>query len=109
MSDTQRTLERELERPRPPRIAFEQLEIRRDHKRRNQRVAAGVLGVAVFAVALIGLVRLLGSERHARERAEPRAEDLNVHRDRAWRVRRDPRTGPSVSARPRRWSGPERS
>ncbi|HET7237023.1 MAG TPA: hypothetical protein VFK59_11410, partial [Actinomycetota bacterium] len=30
--------------------------------RRNQRVAAGVLGVAVFALAAIGFVRLLGSE-----------------------------------------------
>ena len=62
MIDTQRTLERELERLDPPRIAFEHLERRRERKRRNQRVAAGVLGIAVFAVAAIGLVRLLGSE-----------------------------------------------
>lgn len=62
MIDTQRTLERELERLRPPRIAFEHLERRRERKHRNQRVAAGVLGIAVFAIATIGLVRLLGSE-----------------------------------------------
>src|SRR3990170_7327519 len=41
---------------------FERLTSRRDRKRRNQRVAAGVLGIAVFAFAAIGLVRLLGSE-----------------------------------------------
>src|SRR3990170_6840853 len=41
---------------------FERLTRRRDRKRRNQRVAAGVLGIAVFALAAIGLVRLLGSE-----------------------------------------------
>src|SRR3990172_5645983 len=42
---------------------FERLTRRRDRKHRNQRVAAGVLGVAVFALAAIGFVRLLGSER----------------------------------------------
>jgi hypothetical protein len=62
MSNSQRTLERELERLHPPRIPFEQLERRRDRKQRNQRVAAGVLGIAVFALAAIGFVRLLGSE-----------------------------------------------
>jgi hypothetical protein len=62
MSDTQRTLERQFEQLRPPRIAFEQLEHRRDRKQRNQRVAAGVLGITVFALAAFGLVRLLGSE-----------------------------------------------
>jgi len=41
---------------------FERLTRRRDRKRRNQRVAAGVLGIAVFALAAIGFVRLLGSE-----------------------------------------------
>jgi hypothetical protein len=41
---------------------FERLTRRRDRRRRNQRVAAGVLGIAVFALAAIGLARLLGSE-----------------------------------------------
>jgi hypothetical protein len=62
MSDTQRTLERAFERLDPPRIAFEQLERRRERKHRNQRVAAGVLGIAVFAIAAVGFVRLLGSD-----------------------------------------------
>lgn len=49
-----------FDRPEP---AWERLVRRRDRKRRNQRVAAGVLGIAVFALAAIGFVRLLGSER----------------------------------------------
>jgi hypothetical protein len=49
-----------FDRPEP---AWERLVRRRDRKRRNQRVAAGVLGIAVFALAVIGFVRLLGSER----------------------------------------------
>ena len=62
MSDTQRTLERQLDRLHPPRIAFEQLERRRERKQRSQRTAAGVVGIVVFALAAIGFVRLLGSE-----------------------------------------------
>src|SRR3990172_5223433 len=42
---------------------FERLTRRRDRKQRNRRVAAGVLGIAVFALAAIGFARLLGSER----------------------------------------------
>src|SRR3990170_2268746 len=41
---------------------FERLTRRRDRKRRNQRVAAGVLGIAVFALAAVGFLRLLASE-----------------------------------------------
>ena len=62
MSDTQRTLERQLDRLHPPRIAFEQLERRRERKQRSQRTAAGVVGIVVFALVAIGLVQLLGSE-----------------------------------------------
>ena len=42
---------------------FERLTRRRDRKQRNRRVAAGVLGIAVFALAAIGFARLLGAER----------------------------------------------
>ena len=52
MSDNRSTLERELERLSPSRIPFEQLVRRRDRKRRNQRVAAGVVGIAVFVAAV---------------------------------------------------------
>lgn len=47
MSETQRTLERELERLSPPRIPIDRLVRRRDEKRRNQRLRAGVLGIAI--------------------------------------------------------------
>jgi hypothetical protein len=46
-----------------PDDAYEGLLRRRDRKRRNQRVTAGVLGIALFAFAAIGFVKLLGSER----------------------------------------------
>ena len=52
MSEYRTTLERELERLQPPRIAFDQLARRRDRKRRNQRIAAGVVGIAVFVAAV---------------------------------------------------------
>jgi hypothetical protein len=55
MSEYRTTLERELERLQPPRIPFDQLARRRDRKRRNQRIAAGVVGIAVF-VGLIGIL-----------------------------------------------------
>jgi hypothetical protein len=58
----QQSLERAAERFVAPEGSFERLALRRDRKRRNQRVVAGVLGIAVFALAAIGFVRLLGSE-----------------------------------------------
>jgi len=63
MSDPRSLLERESGRFIQADGAFERLVRRRDHKRRNQRIAACVLGIAVFAFAAIGFVRLLGSER----------------------------------------------
>jgi hypothetical protein len=48
-------LERELDRLTPPRIPFDQLARRRDRKRRNERIRAGVLGLAVaIAVGWLG-------------------------------------------------------
>jgi hypothetical protein len=41
---------------------FKRLLGRRERKQRNRRISAGVLGVAVFALAAIGFARLLGSE-----------------------------------------------
>jgi hypothetical protein len=48
MSDPRSVLERESRRFIQAEGAFERLQRRRDRKRRNQRVAAGVLGIAVF-------------------------------------------------------------
>jgi hypothetical protein len=46
-----------FERPEP---AWERLVLRRDRKRRNQRIAAGVVGIAVF-VAAVWIVTSVGS------------------------------------------------
>jgi hypothetical protein len=62
LSDTRELLRRGVEGFEPMPDALERVLRRRDHKRRNQRIRAGVLGIAVFALAAIGLVRLLGSE-----------------------------------------------
>ncbi len=56
MSDYRSTLERELERLSPPRIPFDQLARRRDRRRRDQRIKAGVLGLAI--VLFLGFLGL---------------------------------------------------
>ena len=56
-----RTLVRgEMERAGSPSYSFDDLGRRRDRKRRNQRIAAGVVGIAVF-VAAIWVVTTVGS------------------------------------------------
>jgi hypothetical protein len=62
VSETKELLRRGVGDFEPTSDAFDRVLARRDRKHRNQRVAAGVLGVAVFALAAIGFVRLLGSE-----------------------------------------------
>ena len=62
MNETKELLRRGVGGFEPTPDAFERVLVRRDRKRRNQRVAAGVLGIAVFALAAVGFVRLLGSE-----------------------------------------------
>jgi Tol biopolymer transport system component len=52
MSNPRSLLERESRRFIQPDGAFERLVRRRDRKRRNQRMAAGVVGIAVFVVAV---------------------------------------------------------
>lgn len=61
MSETKELLRRGVDGFEPTPDAFERLLARRDRKQRNQRVAAGVFGIAVFALAAIGFGRLLGS------------------------------------------------
>ncbi|MGZ8571530.1 MAG: hypothetical protein ACXWW5_04810 [Actinomycetota bacterium] len=62
MSETKELLRRGVGGFEPTPDAFDRVLARRDRKRRNQRAAAGVLGIAVFALAAVGFVRLLASE-----------------------------------------------
>jgi hypothetical protein len=62
MNQTHELLRPGVEGFEPMPDAFERVVARRDRRRRNQRVAAGVLGIVVFVLALIGLARLLGSQ-----------------------------------------------
>jgi hypothetical protein len=52
VNETRDLLEQVGERFRFPDQAFERLERRRERKRRNQRIAAGVVGIAVFVAAV---------------------------------------------------------
>jgi hypothetical protein len=56
MSDLRTILERGIGGATPPPDGFERMLHRRDRKRRNQRIAAGIVGVAVF-VAAVWIVR----------------------------------------------------
>jgi dipeptidyl aminopeptidase/acylaminoacyl peptidase len=58
--DEREIVRRAVEALDPPEPAFERLLHRRDRKRRNQRIAAGVLGIAVF-VAAVWIVTSVGS------------------------------------------------
>ena len=62
MLDTKTLLRETRDRIAPPQDVVGSLERRRQRQDRNRRVAAGVVGIAVFALAAIGFVRLLGSE-----------------------------------------------
>src|SRR5262245_16492819 len=56
MSEHRDTLERELDRLSPPRIPLDLLTRRRDRKRRDQRIRAGLLGLAIaIAVGWLGI------------------------------------------------------
>lgn len=61
MNETKELLRRGVGGFEPMPDAFDRVLARRDRKHRNQRVAAGVLGIAVVALAAIGFVRFLGS------------------------------------------------
>jgi hypothetical protein len=70
MSDPRSLLERESRRFTQQDGAFERLLRRRDRKRRNQRIAAGVVGIAVF-VAAVWIVTSAGSLDRSQTPAVP--------------------------------------
>jgi hypothetical protein len=53
MSDLRTTLERGLGGATPPPDGLERMLRRRDRKRRNQRIAAGAVGIAVFVASIL--------------------------------------------------------
>jgi hypothetical protein len=55
MSDVRTLLERGVGGATPPPNGFERMLRRRDRKRRNQRIAAGAVGIAVFVAAIWGV------------------------------------------------------
>ena len=57
MIDEREIVRRAVEALDPPEPAFERLRRRRDRKRRNKRIAAGIVGIAVFAALVFGLAR----------------------------------------------------
>ena len=74
MSETKELLRRGVGGFEPMPDAFDRVLARRDRKQRNQRVAAGLLGIALFAVGAIAFVRLLGSERTPANEPTPEPE-----------------------------------
>jgi hypothetical protein len=60
MAELRTLVREEMERAGSPSYSFDDLGRRRDRKRRNQRIAAGVVGIAVF-VAAIWVVTTAGS------------------------------------------------
>jgi hypothetical protein len=75
MSDPRSLLERESQRFIQQDGAFERLRRRRDRKRRNQRIAAGVVGIAVFVAAIWIVTSGGSSDRTQRPANEPSTVD----------------------------------
>jgi hypothetical protein len=71
MSDPRSLLERESRRFIQQDGAFERLRRRRDRKRRNQRIAAGVVGIAVFVAAIWIVTSGASSDRTQAPANEP--------------------------------------
>ena len=71
MNETRDLLERVGDRFAFPAAAFERLEHRRDRKRRNRRIAAGVAGIAIFAALVLGIARMTLSSSGTRPADDP--------------------------------------
>jgi Tol biopolymer transport system component len=74
MSDYRSLLERDLRLAGPADFSFQDLTRRRDRKRRNQRLAAGVVAIFVVAAGIgvaIGMVNLVGTPRPANPSPTP--------------------------------------
>ena len=83
----QRSVERAAERFQLPEGSFERLELRRDRKRRNQRVRAGVLGIAIaILVGWWGIHAISSSAPTPAVPPDDRPADLGIFAPAAGRV-----------------------
>jgi Tol biopolymer transport system component len=112
MTETRSTLERELDRLSPPRIPFDQLERRRDRKRRDQRIRAGALGIAVLiAMGWLGINAIRSAPVPADDPTPTPvpSEDLGIFQPVAGRIvygNMRPRSGGIFAVDPRRPNDP---
>jgi hypothetical protein len=88
MTDYRNVLERDLARVGPAPFGLDDVARRRDRKRRNQRIAAGVVGIAVF-VAAVWIVTSVGSFDRTQTSAVPGGSETGPTE-----------TGPSVAPDP---------
>ena len=70
MSDTREILRRGLGDYEPPTDGYERVLGRRDRRRRNQRIAAGAVGIGIFLLVAIGLARIVANNGASREPAD---------------------------------------
>jgi hypothetical protein len=80
MSDVRTILERGVGGATPPPDGYERMLRRRDRKRRNQRIAAGVVGIAVF-VAAVWIVTSVGSFDRTQTPAVPGPTETGTQPD----------------------------
>ena len=71
MTDYRNVLERDLARVGPAPFGFDDVARRRDRRRRNQRMTAGVVGIAVFVAAVWVVTSGGSSDRTQRSANEP--------------------------------------
>jgi Tol biopolymer transport system component len=72
MADLQTLVRNEMDRAGSPSYSLDDLGRRRDRKRRNQRITAGVVGIVIALLSLATLARaFLGAERPAIEPTPP--------------------------------------
>ena len=84
MAELRTLVREEMERAGSPSYSFDDLGRRHDRKRRNQRIAAGVVGIAVF----VAVVWLLGT-RVGQETTAPAKPATVAPREKALEVARD--------------------
>jgi Tol biopolymer transport system component len=81
MTDYRNVLERDLARVGPAPFGFDDVARRRDRKRRNQRIAAGALGLAVGLAAILIGSSLIRSEQSVPVQPAPTSELRPVLRE----------------------------